>query len=80
MKMSTLTEKTNISLYLAVAVIGGGAWWLSALYSDVQFVKRDVSEMKADMKSLLSQSKEVAGPQRVPSCKPCQYSMLERGK
>ncbi len=54
-----ISDKTRIPLGLAILAIGGGAWWLSALYSDVQLVKREVAEVKADVKSLLKNS-EVA--------------------
>lgn len=62
--MNTLSEKTKINLLLAVVAIGGGAWWLSALHSDVQVVKSELSEVKTDVKAILRQGTAVVGPVR----------------
>lgn len=49
--MRELSEKTPIALGLVFS-IAGGAFWLSALHSDVQSLKGDVTEMRMDLKVL----------------------------
>lgn len=77
MKVTTVTEKTRIPIGLAILAIGGGAWWLSALYSSVRALEVQVAEIKGDVKTLLKTS-QVAGPVKVcPALNPGPYSLNE---
>lgn len=57
--MKTTIDNLKISVVLAVVGIGGGAWWLSALHSDVQNIKMTLADVKSDVRSLLKQSEVV---------------------
>lgn len=67
--MTKLTENSMTTLKVALA-IAAAAWWLGGLNSDVQTVKLEVAEIKADVKSLLKQS-SFAGPVRGPGSVKC---------
>lgn len=81
---NTITEKTRITLAVAAAV-GYAVWFLSAMSSDLQYMKQQMAETRADVKTLLKMNKtDVAGPVRTPaggSCipfNPGPFSMMER--
>jgi hypothetical protein len=45
--MPTLSENTRVTLGLAVAVIGGGAVWLTALASTVQHNSQSLADIRS---------------------------------
>jgi hypothetical protein len=56
--MSVLNDKTKVSLGLAIALIGGGAMWLSSVsfraesaLAQTQENKTEIAAVKADQKS-----------------------------
>lgn len=57
--MKALTEKTLIPLGLAVAVIGGGAWWLSSVHAQLQTTAGTVNEMKTTLGMLPSMKTDI---------------------
>lgn len=57
--MNKVSEKTFIPIGLAVLTIGGGAFWLSALFSQVQFMKDDMTEMRADIRVLAGMKTDI---------------------
>ena len=54
---TTNPARIRFDLITAISLIGGGAWWLSALYSDVQTLKSDVAEIKSDVKKVIQSSR-----------------------
>lgn len=77
MKVTTITDKTRIPMSLAVIVIGGGAWWLSAFYARFVAVETAVTEIKGDVKTLLKTA-EVAGPVKAcPTLNKGPYSLAD---
>lgn len=77
MKVITITDKTRIPMSLAIIAIGGGAWWLSALYSSVRALEVQVAEIKGDVKTLLKTA-EVAGPVKAcPTLNKGPYSLAD---
>jgi CII-binding regulator of phage lambda lysogenization HflD len=60
MRTPTVTADWRISLGLAVAVIGGGAWWLSALHADVQGLKESAAKQDRVNEKMLEKLEVVA--------------------
>lgn len=48
--MKTLSEKTKVSIGLAVVAIGGGAMWLTTLYWNTAANAKEIVEIKSDQK------------------------------
>ncbi len=55
MKTPTITEHWKISVGLAVVVIGGGSWWLSAFYMETKTVNAQLLEGMREMKDSIGQ-------------------------
>lgn len=76
-------DKTWVSVTVAASIAGAvaaGAWWMGGFKAQVDSMQADLGEVRSDVKSLLKQSKEVAGPERSSACKPCQYSLRGVGR
>lgn len=49
--MNTLSDKTRVSLGIAVIAIGGGSMWLTNLASALSQVRSEVAELKVEQKA-----------------------------
>ena len=57
--MSKITDGTLVPLGLAVVAIGGGAAWLTTMYSAINEARATIQEVKADQREYTRNLEEI---------------------